>query len=208
MASFGQIIAADTSGAQPAGIENYLMGLGWEMHLGNLRDVGWTKSTVGDGVKFNLTGNDTIYAGGGKDKIFSGNGNDKILGGDGNDTLNGGLGNDVLWGENGADILIGGGGKDTFNGGLGNDKMTGGGGADKFVFYNNWGRDKITDFEADNNKEKIDLSAVTEITGFRDLAKHHMTQVNANVVIDDGAGTEIVLLHTDLADLGKADFIF
>lgn len=208
MAGFSQIIAADESGAAPDGIENYLMGLGWKIFLGDLKDVGWANTRVGDGVKFNLTGNDEINAGGGPDKIFAGDGNDTILGGEGNDTLHGGNGNDVVWGDNGADVLFGGNGNDIFNGGTGNDRMTGGKGADKFVFYNNHGRDTITDFAANNNKEKINLSAVTEISGFTDLRNNHMTQVNANVVIDDGVGLKIVLLNTDLADLHKIDFIF
>ncbi|MFC4668505.1 calcium-binding protein [Seohaeicola nanhaiensis] len=208
MSSFSQIIAADESGAAPLGIENHLLGLGWEVHLGDLRDVGWINTQVGDGAAFNLTGNDKIYAGGGKDKIYAGDGNDTVLGGDGADVLNGGRGNDVLWGETGADVLVGGAGKDIFNGGTGNDRMTGGAAADKFVFYNNHGRDVITDFEATNNREKIDLSSVTEIVHFADLRKHHMTQVNDSVVIDDHAGTRITLLNTDIADLGSLDFIF
>ena len=35
-----------------------------------------------------------------------------------------------------------------------------------------------------------------------------MSQRGENVVIDDGARTKIVLLDTDLADLGRGDFLF
>lgn len=208
MTTFTPTILADINGSAPFGIENYLLGLDWEIRLGNLRDVGWSNTLVGDGLKFNPKGNDTIYGFGGRDKLFTGDGDDFIYGGKGNDRLNGGLGKDVLWGEEGADVIIGGGGNDTINGGLGNDTMTGGKGADKFLFYNNWGRDTIRDFEANNNREKIDLSHVTEIGGWNDLRNNHMTQVNANVVIDDEAGTRVVLLNTVLADLDKVDFIF
>jgi len=208
MASFAPIIQADESGAKPAGIENYLMGLNWELHLGNKQDVAWSNTKVGDGVKFNLKGHDTIYAGGGADRIFAGNGNDKLLGGGGGDKLGGGNGNDVLYGENGNDILLGGAGNDILVGGPGRDKMTGGKGADKFVFYNKSGVDTITDFAARNNAEKIDLDRVDAITGFKDLKNNHMSQVGDNVVIDDHAGTKIILLDTDLGDLGRFDFIF
>ena len=113
-----------------------------------------------------------------------------MSGGTGRDTVRGGAGNDTLSGGGAKDILIG---------GKGNDR---------FVFANNSGLDKVRDFNALNNKEDIDLSAVTRIKGFKDLKNNHMSQVGDNVVIDDNANTKIVLIDTLLSDLGAKDFIF
>ena len=161
-----------------------------------------------DNVKFNLRGDDVINANGGSDKIFAGNGDDRVNGGNGNDILEGGKGSDILFGDAGRDTLKGGGGKDTLSGGVGNDTLIGGKGSDLFIFGNNSGTDRIRDFEAKNNKEDIDLSRVDEITTFRDLKNNHMEQVDSDVVINDHAGTRIILLNTDIGDLHAKDFIF
>jgi len=162
-------------------------------------------------------GNDTLRGGAGNDRLLGGNGNDTLIGGDGSDravggrgsdTINGGKGNDVLLGGAGGDEIKGAAGKDGIDPGAGRDLCIGGGGADTFIFGNNYGVNRIQDFAALNNREDIDLSRVSEIKGFFDLKAHHMEQVGANVVIDDDAGTRIVLLVTDIADLGRGDFLF
>ena len=86
--------------------------------------------------------------------------------------------------------------------------LTGGFNADTFVFADSFGTDTITDFAATNDFERIDLSAVTEIVDFADLAANHMLQSGADVVIVDGTGATITLMNVDLSDLGAADFIF
>jgi hypothetical protein len=89
--------------------------------------------------------------------------------------------------------------------------MTGGGNADLFIFADGFGNDVITDFAATNNAEKIDLSGVTSITDFADLTNAgnpHMTQVGADVVIDDFAGNTITILGVNIGDMNGVDFIF
>ena len=76
---------------------------------------------------------------------------DSVDGGGGRDTIKGGNGNDTLIGGSGNDKLLGGAGNDRLDGGTGNDVMTGGGGRDSFLF--NKGKDKITDFQ--NNQDTV-----------------------------------------------------
>lgn len=199
MSVFAPIIYADDTETSPLGIENYLLGKDWIMTLGDADDVAPEGTLVGDGAPLNLRGNDIIRGNGGNDVLFSGDGRDKLFGNGGGDTLSGGNGNDKLFG---------GAGKDVLDGGKGNDKLVGGGGVDRFVFHDNSGRDKIVGFNALKNREDVDLSDVSEITSYRDLSRHHMEQVGADVVIDDHAGTRITLLDVNIDDLGKGDFLF
>ncbi|MFK7752457.1 MAG: calcium-binding protein [Sedimentitalea sp.] len=229
MAAFAPIVFADESGMSPLAIESFLQAQTWRILLGNGDDIANASSAIStDGAVFNLLGNDVIFGRGGNDNLFSGNGNDKVLGGKGADILDGGRANDRLLGGNGNDELIGGagkgadqrfgdagrdtlfggGGSDLLNGGTGNDTLEGGLGADIFVFNNFADKDRILDFNARNNDEKIDLSNVTAIKGFGDLKANHMTQVGGKVVIDDGANVEITLFAVDIATLGAGDFVF
>lgn len=153
-------------------------------------------------------GNDILNGGKGSDTIFGDGGNDIISGGKGNDVLRGGHGQDEIFGNGGHDRLFGGKGSDELTGGTGNDKSTGGKGSDLFIFSNGWGNDVITDFDANDNNEEIDLSGVGAITGWADLSNNHMSQVGADVVIDDGLGNTITLLNVDLGDLNNTDFVF
>ena len=180
---------------------------------------------------FGREGNDTLIGGQGLDRLFGGNGddfanggteNDGLFGGAGNDTLLGGEGNDRFFGEVGNDLLEGGIGSDTLNGNAGFDTLIGGEGddlllgrfnADLFVFEDGHGVDEIGDFAATNVFEKIDLSAITAITGLADLdlasaTTGAATQVGANVLIDTGGGNSIQLTGVSLADLDASDFIF
>lgn len=80
--------------------------------------------------------------------------------------------------------------------------------ADTFIFADGHGMDVISDFEATNDSEKVDLSAVSAIVSFADLAANHATQVGGDVVIDTGGGNSITLSGVTLADLDQADFLF
>lgn len=226
MSDFAPIIYRDEYGIELSAIETYLMARDWDITLGSDDDIVGSGTRVGDGVPFNLTGNDRIAGGGGDDVLFAGDGNDRLFGDAGRDTLEGGAGRDRIFGGSGADKLYGNGGNDRLDGGGGNDKLfggagadvliggrgndrlTGGAGLDTFVFGNKAGRDVITDFNAAHNGEDIDLSAVTRIKTYKDLVNNHMEQQGSDAVIDDHAGTRITVLNVDIDDLGRGDFLF
>lgn len=164
----------------------------------------------GDGLDrlFGGTGNDFGRGGTGNDGLFGEQGNDTLNGEQGNDRFFGGAGNDDLDGSAGNDTLYGGAGFDTLKGGAGNDLLQGNFNADTFVFENNNGDDIISDFDARNGLEKIDLSDVTDIVNLYDLFANHMDQAGANTVINIGAGNSITLVGVNMNDLDNADFIF
>ena len=106
------------------------------------------------------------------------------------------------------DWLGGDAGNNLLQGGLGDDTLQGGAGNDVFVFTDGNGNDVISDFEATNDLEDIDLSGISTIADFADLRDNYMTQVGADVVIDTGTGT-ITLVGVNLADLLDGnDFLF
>jgi serralysin len=175
---------------------------------------------------YGRVGDDTLIGGQGFDRLFGGPGNDLMQGGSGtdafyghagNDTMEGGSSNDRMFagrdndhvdGGSGNDSLVGGGGDDTLIGGSGNDTLAGRSEADVFIFTDGHGVDVIEDFEATNDAEQIDLSAVSAITDFADLMGSHATQAGGNVEIDTGSGNSITLTGVNIADLDAADFIF
>ena len=66
----------------------------------------------------------------------------------------------------------------------------------------------ITDFNQANALEAIDLSAVTAITDFADLAANHLdTDDDGNAVITVNANS-ITLTGVEADDLVAGDFIF
>lgn len=152
-------------------------------------------------------GDDTVSGGLGVDTLRGDKGDDTLNGGKGNDALNGGKGNDVLKGGEGTDTLGGGSGADRLVGGDGNDILTGGGGEDVFVFGNDFGRDRIEDFDARSDLEQIDFSGNSEIIKFNDLIKNHAEQVGDDVVITEGSN-RLTLVDVDIADLNGLEFIF
>jgi Ca2+-binding RTX toxin-like protein len=120
-------------------------------------------------------GNDTIVAGAGNDGVYGGEGNDGIDGGDGNDTLfgHGGNdtifgrgGNDILYGHAGSDILYGDDGGDLIWGGAGDDTLKGGSGSDLFVVQQGEGVDTILDFNANGDRDGIDLRGYFDAIGY------------------------------------------
>ena len=102
-------------------------------------------------------GNDTIRGNGGADTILGGAGADRLLGGRGDDTLQGGTGRDQMNGQIGDDVL---------DGGEGRDRLTGGAGADTFVMSPGGGRDRITDFDANDllDLRAFGLSSVADVS--------------------------------------------
>ncbi|AZV78704.1 hypothetical protein EBB79_13025 [Parasedimentitalea marina] len=173
----------------------------------------------GDGLDrlFGGLGNDTLNGGAQNDRLVGEWGNDRLVGGSGNDTLfgdqnqdrlEGGSGNDSLDGGVGFDTLLGGFGNDTLNGGAHADLLAGGDGSDIFVFTDGTGADRVTDFDAFDNAERLDLSGLSAITSFADLTSNHLTQSGANAFINAGSAGTITLLNVQLSDLDASDFIF
>ncbi|MGH1579012.1 calcium-binding protein [Planktotalea sp.] len=153
-------------------------------------------------------GFDLIKGGGGRDHLSGGKGDDSLLGGKGDDKLYGGKGRDNLGGGKGDDRLFGGKGGDWLEGEKGNDWLVGGLGYDDFIFSDGDGDDTIADFEVSSGKEDINLSAVSEITGFVDLMDNHLHQIDGNVIIEDGIDLTITLIGVNAGELQSDDFIF
>lgn len=149
---------------------------------------------------------DKLYGGSGRDILQGAGGPDRLFGGSGNDTLRGEAGKDILKGDDGNDLLDGGNKSDQLIGGAGNDTLTGGAASDVFVFGP--GTDVVTDFDAQDAAERIDLSASTAITGYTDLAANHMSTFGSGVLIDDLQGNLMFLQDTTLAELDQSDFLF
>jgi Ca2+-binding RTX toxin-like protein len=92
----------------------------------------------------------------GRFNILSGGGNDILAGGQRADRIAGGAGNDQLFGLDGHDTLIGGLGADTLRGGAGRDTYRYESVAESTV----GSMDRITDFGAGGEADRIDLSAI------------------------------------------------
>ena len=111
-------------------------------------------------------------------------------------------------GDGGADDdeITGGAGFDTIVGGTGDDLMAGAFNADIFVFADfggGFGADTISDFEATNVFERIDLRLVSSIRDLDDLLTNHVQQVGSDVLIDAGGGNTILLQNVDRNDLDQ-----
>ena len=188
------------------------------------------KGQVGNDTMIGQDGSDTLNGGVGDDLLQGGRGydfldgqtgDDVLEGGAGFDTLEGGAGFDILDGGDGRDLLdggkhadtiYGGTGNDTIIGGLGHDELHGEAGSDIFVFEDGHGNDRIEDFDALDNAEKIDLSLVSAITSLADLDladpnNGAATQVGLDVVIATGGSNQITLVGVNIADLDANDFI-
>lgn len=178
-------------------------------------------------------GNDKIYAYGGNDTINGSSGNNFYHGGTGSDSVNYVRANvevgthgivvrvadgevDNAWGGvdrfvsierfSGTqfdDRFVGNNASNSFNGEAGNDVLIGKGGADTFVYFDDSGRDRITDFG--RGADKIMLTFIDGIDTFADV-RSVMSQSGNDVVIDLGAGNDITLVNTLLSEMTKADF--
>ncbi len=150
------------------------------------------------------------------ESMFGLGGNDRIEGRIGNDFIDGGAGDDKLFGGQDNDTVIGGAGSDIINGGDGDDVLWGHGPSvpqtplsavevDTFVFAtNDWGNDKIMDFQDDVDKiEFMQSSGVT----YTDL---QISQNAAGTLIsyDHNGIQSSILLDGFTGLINQDDFIF
>ncbi len=178
--------------------------------ISGLQGVDFMRGRAGRDTLLGGQGDDSLNGGKGRDRLEGEAGDDTLDGLGGLDNLRGGKGNDKLDGGLGNDLLTGGKGRDTLDGGRDDDELTGSSEADTFVFADGHGNDTITDFDALDDAEVIDLSAVTSIAALHDLTGPGgaASQQGADVLIDTGGGNSILLLGVTLGDLGQNDFDF
>ncbi|MCA0042066.1 hypothetical protein LA304_01035 [Celeribacter sp. ASW11-22] len=118
------------------------------------------------------------------------------------------MGNDALYGDAGNDTLRGQGDDDLLDGGTGNDLLYGGTGSDIFLFADGDGIDTIGDFDALDPLEQIDISAVSAIENWDDLAENHLIDHAGTVEIFIDDGQSIFLQGVAFEDLDASDFLF
>lgn len=121
--------------------------------------------------------------------------------------VTGGAADDSIAGGDGSDTLIGGDGNDTLDGDLGDATLTGGNGDDVFFISPSPSSTiTVTDFDATNDNEKIDLSEFTpDVTDISHLA---MVQNGTDTQITLPNGQTLILQNVTSGNLGVADFIF
>ena len=112
---------------------------------------------------------------------------------------------DIRTGTDSAETVAGGAGDDTITGLGGDDTLTGNAGADTFVFASGHGADTITDFTVDD--DKIDLSALVDITEFSQLSISDNTDGNAVIDLSAHGGGTITLTGVSTSDLDADDFV-
>lgn len=136
-------------------------------------------------------GHDFMRGGNGDDIFFAGAGNDTLIGGAGHDQMTGGPGSDHLIGGLGYDTLRGSAGNDTLDGGWGGDLLVGGAGVDTFVFRENYGADKIFDYQVGVDRLMID----DDLLG-RSVAEFYddiIRETPNGVVLDFGDGDKLTI---------------
>lgn len=175
---------------QDAGdVVSELKGEGYDTIRSNRIDVSLRDHAFVEAVDLR-GGRDLDATGSAAANLLSGNaGDNRLSGGGGRDTLIGGAGDDRLFGGKGADTLRGGPGDDILVGGAGNDRLTGGGGADVFVIAPGDGRDRVTDFSAE---DRLDLTAF----GFDSFAEVQATITARGDTLRLALDESLVILDT------------
>ncbi|QXT39847.1 calcium-binding protein [Gymnodinialimonas ceratoperidinii] len=181
---------------------------------GNERDI--ILGDNSDDTLYGEHGNDVVRGGNGDDLVVGGDGSDRLFGANHEDTIYGGAGDDLVRagyqadfvdGGAGNDSLVGGGGFDTLIGGAGNDTMEGNFNADRFHFDDGHGDDVILDFDAGNDAEKLVFTELATMNSYADVLTASV-QKGADVLIDTGGGSSILLQDVSLLDLDVQDFLF
>ena len=112
------------------------------------------------------------------------------------DRLHGNSGNNDLKGLGGADYLYG---------HKGNDRLFGGGDADWFYFSTGDGDDKVMDYV--DGSDQLHLEGWNAITSLADLKNNHATNQGANLLIEAG-GDSLLVLGINKSDLNVGDVFF
>jgi hypothetical protein len=105
--------------------------------------------------------------------------------------------------------ILGSSGTNTLTSTGGNNLFVGNGHPDTFVFASNFGKDVITDFNANSANRGHDVIQFSKsvFDSFADVLSH-ATQSGQNVVIADHAGDTLTLNNVKLSALDKHDFHF
>ena len=162
---------------------------------------GWFFGAGGNDTITIESGSNTIHGGNGDDVITLGDGDDKVFAGAGNDTIHAGLGSNEVYAQAGNDIVLAAGGDDLIVGGTGDDVLAGGEGFDEFVFNINDGKDKITDFNIDED--------TLSLAGFgyqseEELMANVVETTNDSILFND-QGTEIEIEGLNLEEALNMD---
>lgn len=117
-----------------------------------------------------------------------------ILTGSGkDDRIRGAAGDDTVTGYYGEDTLIGGDGKDTLVGGYGDDALTGGAGADRFVWKNESGTDRVTDFTPGEDKLTFAHKYAPDVVAYDYNGRRFDTLVTAESASTNLSGADLVI---------------
>ena len=143
----------------------------------------------------------TTYALG--QKIIGSKAKNVLVGGDGDDLIKGLKANDKLFGVAGDNKLLGGGGKDKLVSGTGDDVLKGGGGKDIFVFNENFGNDRINDFDPRKDTIQFDKSIFASYSELQSA----MTAQKDGVLIQAGDDS-VFLAKVKIGSLDAHDFLF
>ena len=137
------------------------------------------------------SGADWVVGGKDADLLFGETGDDIVYGNMGDDSCVGGTGADLVRGGQQNDVLYGGDGDDWLSGDRGDDTVTGGAGADVFHAFGDAGLDRITDFDRGQG-DRVQLDPGTTYT---------VSQQGADVVIDMGGGSQMILVGVQMSSL-------
>jgi Ca2+-binding RTX toxin-like protein len=107
-------------------------------------------------------------------------------------TLFAGTGNQTLQGDSGNDVLIG----------APSDTLSGNGGSDSFVFNKSFGKETITDFNANQDVLAFDHTLFTHDTAAQVLSQTHDTIAGAVIAVD--AHDTVTLTGVTVAQLQAA----
>jgi Ca2+-binding RTX toxin-like protein len=114
-------------------------------------------------------------------------------------------------GSQAGDKIVGNGLNNMIDGSGGNDQLTGGGGDDTLVFAPGFGRDIVTDFDADSasGQDLLDISAFG-ITAADFAARIAISDLGVHtlITIDGDPNQTIRLLGVDAAIVTQDDFVF